>query len=170
MRSKIIAAAVRFAEQRHAGQLYGDEPYMVHLAQTVAWLSRMDPQTGDPAVCAAWLHDVLEDTTTSREEIEARFGVETAQIVAACTGTGGTRAARCGSILHNIAALESPLREHAALVKLADRCANVEASQENDPGRLRMYAKEHAAFSELHACCPPSAEHGWAFLKKALSA
>lgn len=169
MRSKIIAAAVRFAEERHGGQLYGDEPYMVHLAQTVAWLYRLDPGATDSVVCAAWLHDVLEDTATSRDEIEARFGQEVAAIVDACTGNGANRTARMSRILRSIAALDPPeLRTQAARVKLADRCANVEASGANDPGRLRMYSKELAAFqSVLREFCPDPA--GWEFLQRALN-
>lgn len=171
MRSKIIAAAVRFAEERHGSQLYGNgEPYMVHLAQTVAWLDRMDPNAPDSVVCAAWLHDVLEDTPTSRSEVEARFGTDTAEIVAACSGTGGTRSERLASILRKIAALPPTLRAQAALVKVADRCANVDAALASESSKYtRMYQKEHPRFLALREVTPPAAEDGWAFLGRALA-
>lgn len=168
MRFRTIAAAVRFAEQHHAHQTYGDEPYTMHLAHTVEWLSKLAPKDSIPphVFCAGWLHDVLEDTKATPEEVTAQFGEETATLVQACTAKGANRSERLQAVLDQIRALPEPARGQAALVKLADRCANVEASMKSDPGRLRMYRKEHPRFLALREFCPESP--GWAALAQML--
>ncbi len=80
------AEAIAFATERHAGQVRKGTslPYIVHPLEVAAHLARAYPDR--PAlVTAGLLHDTLEDTATTREEIEARFGPEVARLVAAVT-------------------------------------------------------------------------------------
>lgn len=133
--------ARRFAEERHGSQRYGEHPYVVHLWAVRQVLTDFDYH-GGPLASAAWLHDLIEDTSTTREEIAERFGEEVAALVWAVTGVGKNREERNRSVYEKI-------RQHrrAATLKLADRVANVEASQAH-PDKLAMYRKEHAAFEE----------------------
>jgi len=136
-----IQSARQFALERHAGQLYGDEPYEVHLAAVEEVLT-------DHGFCAdhwraaAWLHDVVEDTETTIAEIEDRFGELVASLVWAVTGIGPTRAARNEDICRKIA--EHP--RALAPLKLADRIANVEAAKDR-PKHLARYRAEQEGFS-----------------------
>ncbi|WP_254510847.1 HD domain-containing protein [Anatilimnocola floriformis] len=138
MSEVIEQRAKAFAEERHADQRYGSEPYVTHLAAVRAVLSSF-AITG-PVCVAAWLHDVLEDTPTSREELETEFGPEVTALVWAVTGVGKNRKERNASAYEKIRALPA-----AATLKLADRIANVEASR-SAPDKLKMYRSEAANF------------------------
>jgi len=130
--------ARQFAEERHGVQLYGTRPYKVHLYTVRSILASFGYH--DAYAPAAWLHDVLEDTDTTREEIETNFGAQVAGLVWAVTGVGKNRKARNASMYEKVRALPD-----AAVLKLADRIANVEASK-MDQGKLAMYEKEWPAF------------------------
>jgi (p)ppGpp synthase/HD superfamily hydrolase len=134
------AQARRLAEERHAGQQYGPHPYGFHLAQVRAVLEAFG--YGGELGIAAWLHDTVEDTATTREEIASLFGQEVAALVWAVTGIGQNRRERNGSAYEKI-------RQHprAAILKLADRIANAEASR-GHPDKLAMYRKEQEAFAQ----------------------
>jgi (p)ppGpp synthase/HD superfamily hydrolase len=132
-------AARAYAVERHGAQAYGKEPYVVHLAAVRSVLADFGI-SGDLAV-AAWLHDTIEDTGTTRREIAARFGDSVASLVWAVSGWGATRRQRNADAYFKIRALPA-----AATLKLADRIANVEASRDR-PDRLAMYCAEHEGFA-----------------------
>ena len=75
-----IRRAYRYAGERHRGQMrHSGDPYITHplgVARIVAGLG-LDVET----VQAALLHDVVEDTGTSHEEVEAEFGPQVAALV-----------------------------------------------------------------------------------------
>lgn len=87
----LIAKAKRFATEKHAGQMYGDEPYTYHLEQVVANVAIR--KKGDPMlityISAAWLHDTLEDTDATFEQIEKEFGIGIAHSVRCLTKSKG---------------------------------------------------------------------------------
>mgnify|MGYP001567422829 CR=1 FL=1 len=98
--------AREFAEKQHAGQLYGTEPYAVHLAAVRAVLASID---APPHLCvAAWLHDTVEDTDTTPRELEERFGADVAAVVWAVSGFGPNRKGRN---------LDAAMVEHGLVVK-----------------------------------------------------
>ena len=80
----LIEKAYRYAEEKHKKQLRkSGEPYIIHplhVAYIVAELG-LDTQT----ICAALLHDVVEDTDTKYEDIEKEFNSEIAEIVEGVT-------------------------------------------------------------------------------------
>ncbi|AKV04311.1 GTP pyrophosphokinase [Labilithrix luteola] len=146
------------AEARHATQRYGDRPYVFHLDAVREVLRSFDIQ-GDLAV-AAWLHDVLEDTATSREELRTRFGADVDELVWAVTGIGATRKERNASAYAKIRATP-----RAAYLKLADRIANVEAGRDR-PDKLAMYRTEQHGFER--ALEGLGSEDMWNRLRRAL--
>ncbi len=75
-----------FARERHAGQLRKGThlPYLVHPAGVAAILARHYAGRDD-LEAAGWLHDTLEDTSTTRGELEACFGPEVRRLVEAVT-------------------------------------------------------------------------------------
>ncbi len=77
----IRAAAVLHQDQRRRGRV--PLPYVTHLA-AVAWLVG-DYTKNENAIIGAWLHDTLEDTEYSAEELEEDFGEEVRKIVEAVT-------------------------------------------------------------------------------------
>lgn len=154
-------AARTFAMERHAGQLYGNEPYAVHLA-AVEQVLRDFGFVADHWLAAAWLHDVLEDTSASEGELRRQFGDLVTDMVLAVTGDGPTRGARTASIYRKL--LERPA---VCPLKVADRIANVEAAA---PGshHLHRYRTEQPTFGSVTRSNVPVAM--WARLERALGA
>ena len=79
----LVHEAMKFATEVHRGidrrRKYSKQPYEVHLkavAQIVASVSD-DPEM----IAAAWLHDTVEDTPATIDEIEATFGTGVALLV-----------------------------------------------------------------------------------------
>lgn len=121
--SELIMKAEAFAREAHRGQRYGDGADYVdaHVVKVVAIAKEFG--ASEEQVAAAWLHDVAEDCGVSFDLLYAEFGFIVGGMVGACSGFGDNRAARNAGIYQKIA-----LRPEAALVKVADRIANVEAS------------------------------------------
>jgi guanosine-3',5'-bis(diphosphate) 3'-pyrophosphohydrolase len=137
----IEARAIEFAQQAHGEQKYGTLPYMVHLAAVRAVLG--DFGIGGNVAVAAWLHDVLEDTSATHEQLALRFGEVVRQLVWAVTGVGKNRKERNADAYAKIRANPESLA-----LKLADRIANCEASARGNPGLLGMYRQEFGGFKE----------------------
>jgi len=133
------ADARDFAIEAHGQQRYGDAPYDAHLAAVVQILSEFG--YGGAYEAAGWLHDVVEDTGIVIDQVRDRFGDEVADLVDAVTGLGANRAERNARIYAGLQRCPA-----AAVVKLADRIANVEAAM---PGsdHHRRYRREAPSFA-----------------------
>lgn len=131
----------QFASRAHAGQKYGDAPYTEHLAAVVKILRVRGFE--ERLQAAGWLHDVLEDTAVSSEEMTKVFGQRITSIVEAVTTprTIGNRRERLEALIVLLTA-----RPEAIAVKLADRLANARASLGTPMDR--MYRKEYPRFRE----------------------
>lgn len=131
-----------FAIEKHGDQQYSTGPYAMHLGAVVAVL--LDFGYNSPVwIAAGWLHDVVEDTPVTEQNLLNEFNDEVANLVYAVSGFGHNRKARNACIYEKIT--EYP---RAAILKLADRIANVEASV-NNPSKGSMYVKEHEEFSNV---------------------
>ncbi len=122
-----VERAFDFACERHADQVRhsGDEfiTHPVGVAQICAGM-RLDTET----LCAALLHDTVEDTTASLDQIQAEFGEEIAQLVDGVTKlTGMTFESRDERQAENyrkmMVAMATDVR--VILIKLADRLHNM---------------------------------------------
>lgn len=134
--------AKMFAEIAHAGQTYNDEvPYSHHVECVVDVLARFG-FTDVEMRCAGYLHDSVEDTSRSYNDIKKRFGENVAELVYAVTNElGRNRKERNEKTYPKIRG-----NDRATALKLADRIANVEYGLANG-GKNDMYASEHADFS-----------------------
>jgi (p)ppGpp synthase/HD superfamily hydrolase len=97
----------------------------------------------DPVLlAAAWLHDAVEDTATTVEDVRREFGDDVADLVWRLTDEpGNNRKER-----HHLTHLKIRGRPEAVRIKLADRIANVESSIEERTHLRGMYRHEHAQF------------------------
>jgi (p)ppGpp synthase/HD superfamily hydrolase len=140
--------AEEFARQVHAADRYGDHPYSVHLEAVVAIVREADGS--ELAESVAWLHDVVEDSDLHTGDIEREFGRVVSVAVACVTDPNGpnrrTRKARLHAQLAKLDHEQHESYRIALLVKAADRLANVRASAADNPGKLKMYRREHASF------------------------
>lgn len=142
-----VTRAKLYAQIAHTGQVYSEEvPYTVHLQQVVDVLGRFNVDSDD-MICAAWLHDTIEDTRISYNDISTRFGVPVAELVYAVTNElGRNRKERTAKTYPKIR--ENP---DAVTLKLADRIANVEYGIANG-GKADMYRTEYPDFrAGLHS-------------------
>lgn len=87
MDSDLLNKAYLFAETKHKGQLYGDKPFIYHLLQTYEIITLLQPEDETLRACA-FLHDVCEDTKTTKKELENEFGKEIAELVYEVTKKG----------------------------------------------------------------------------------
>ena len=119
-----ILDALQFAAHKHRDQRRKDEeasPYINHPIQVAYILVQADVE--DPIVlAAALLHDTIEDTKTTHDEIEIVFGHEIANIVSECSDNKSLdklerKQAQVDKAAH--------VSTRAKLVKLADKIANV---------------------------------------------
>ena len=121
--------ALDFAATAHAGQRYSGTslPYIVHSVTVAmelmgALVVDLEVRDGDLAVLGALLHDVVEDTATTVEEVAASFGHAVAQGVAALSKDPKLpKSERMADSLRRIRACPREIW----LVKLADRVANL---------------------------------------------
>ncbi|WP_086932093.1 HD domain-containing protein [Agarilytica rhodophyticola] len=141
----MITLAREFAIQRHGSQKYGEHPYINHL-EAVADIAT---PYGDTAIIIAYLHDVVEDTDTSLEEIETRFGIFIANCVAILTDEpGDSRKERKAKTYKKMREVSGDL-EMALIVKAADRLSNVRACVADKNTRLLdIYKDEHKVFKK----------------------
>ena len=85
----IITKAFNFARQAHRGvQRLSGEPYIMHPI-AVARIAAEEIGLGSTSICSALLHDVVEDTDYTTEDIENLFGKKIAQIVDGLTKISG---------------------------------------------------------------------------------
>lgn len=135
--------AKMFAEAAHAGQTYDKYPYTYHLSQVVLVLEKFG-WDDSAMLCAGWLHDSIEDTNTSYNDIKAEFGEEVAELVYAVTNElGRNRKERNERTYPKIRGNDRP-----TALKLADRIANVEHGSING-GKDEMYRKEFSSFESM---------------------
>lgn len=84
---KLIQKAYHYADDSHKGQLRrSGEPYIIHPLQVAYVLATIE--LDEETICAALLHDVVEDTEITHEDIVREFGEEIADMVAGVTKLG----------------------------------------------------------------------------------
>ncbi len=125
---EIIERAFRFAKKAHGGiRRRSGEPYILHPI-AVAKIASQEIGLGSTSICAALLHDVVEDTDYTVEDIERLFGSKIAQIVAGLTKiSGGIFGEQASAQAENFRKLLLTMSEdiRVVLIKMADRLHNM---------------------------------------------
>lgn len=147
---RLVWRAMQFAIAVHGGQVrkYTGEPYWKHAAEVVGILSAASGVTSE-MLAAAWLHDVIEDTDTTIEEVAREFGGEVARLVRGVSDISrpgdGSRSRR-----------KQIDREHVAAgcwmiqsIKLADSISNAGSVITHDLTFAKVYVPEKRALLEL---------------------
>jgi GTP diphosphokinase / guanosine-3',5'-bis(diphosphate) 3'-diphosphatase len=126
-----LIRAYEFASNAHAGIIrLSGAPYITHCLTVAEILAEL--RLDIPTLCAGLLHDVIEDTSITRERIETEFGAEVARLVEGVTKIStlgfGTREERHAENLRKmIIAMAQDIR--VILIKLADRLHNMRTLQ-----------------------------------------
>jgi (p)ppGpp synthase/HD superfamily hydrolase len=124
---RLVSEAADFAARRHSGMARkgrSNEPYVNHLAEVANFLAIATDGTDAELVAAGWLHDTIEDTKTTREELAQKFSKRVAALVVDVTDdmTLPKDQRRQQQIID--APNKSP---GAKLIKIADKISNIRA-------------------------------------------
>jgi (p)ppGpp synthase/HD superfamily hydrolase len=142
-----VAAAVEFALRWHGDQKRPTGvPYAEHLLEALEVLVRGAGVSDPDILCAAVLHDVVEDTPCTVDDVRSAFGGRAAELVSWLTkpdaGEGVDRKAVKEAYLAGLAGAP----DDAILVKLADRVSNVQTLRNLPWPRQRSYYAETVRF------------------------
>lgn len=136
-----FARALDFAAQKHTDHRrkgVRGEPYVNHLVEVARLVAEATQGTDPRAIAAAILHDTLEDTDATREELEEHFGEEIASIVAEVTDD--KRLTKDERKQYQVDS--APHASHRAkLVKLADKISNLRSMQVSPPADWKLERK-----------------------------
>ncbi len=136
-----FAYALDFAAHKHTDHRrkgVRGEPYVNHLVEVARLVAEATGGEDPLAIAAAVLHDTLEDTDATREELEECFGAEIASIVAEVTDD--KRLTKKERKQHQVDA--APHASHRAqLVKLADKISNLRSMQTSPPADWTLERK-----------------------------
>lgn len=128
-----VMQAHKFARERHDGQIDDNGlPYFDHISQVVSILRQITDD--DDVIIAAYLHDTIEDTNTTYEEILGLFGQTVADLVMEVTHEG------CAdSKGYYFPRLKS---QKGILIKFADRLSNLSRMERWAPKRKEQYLRK----------------------------
>ena len=140
----LIERAYIYSAQVHEGQIrLSGEPYLSHPLEVAGILAdmKLDPES----VAAGILHDVIEDTPATPEEIKEIFGPEVMHIVSGVSklsslSLGSSQARQAESIRKMFLAMADDIR--VILIKLADRLHNMRTLQFHSPEKRREISQE----------------------------
>jgi (p)ppGpp synthase/HD superfamily hydrolase len=152
-----VASAVDFALRCHGDQRRPTgAPYLEHLLEAVEVLVRGADVTDPQILCAAVLHDVVEDTPATVDEVRERFGDRVATMVGWVTKPepeeGADRTAAKNAYLSHLK--DAP--DDAIVVKLADRASNVQTLRNLGLPKQREYYAQTVAY-----IMPLAASRAW---------
>jgi guanosine-3',5'-bis(diphosphate) 3'-pyrophosphohydrolase len=146
---RLVCEAAELAARRHSGQQRKGregEPYVNHLAEVASLLAAVTDGKDAELVAAGWLHDTIEDTDTSRDELAQRFGTRVAALVEEVTDD----MTLAKSERRRLQVIEAPKKSpDAKLIKIADKISNIRARIffEPDVGQRRELA-DYLAWAE----------------------
>jgi guanosine-3',5'-bis(diphosphate) 3'-pyrophosphohydrolase len=129
---RLVSEAAELAARRHNGMARkgrGNEPYINHLAEVANLLSATEGADAE-LVAAGWLHDTIEDTETTREELAQKFSERVAALVVECTDDMSLPKVERRRLQVVNASHKSP---SARLIKIADKISNIGARILPDP-------------------------------------
>ena len=130
---RMVSEAAELAARRHNGMARkgrGNEPYINHLAEVANLLSTATEGADAELVAAGWLHDTIEDTETTREELARRFSDRVASLVVECTDDMSLAKAE----RRRRQVVDGPHKSPSAkLIKIADKISNIGARVHRDP-------------------------------------
>ena len=141
----LITKAFNFARQAHKGvRRLSGEPYIMHPI-AVAQIACEEIGLRSTSICAALLHDVVEDTDYTTEDIQNIFGAKIAQIVDGLTKiSGGIFGEQASAQAENFKKLLLTMSDdiRVILIKICDRLHNMRTLQSQAPNKQYKIAGE----------------------------
>ncbi len=141
---EMIEKAVQYADAKHASQKRKDgSPYIIHPLAVAQIVTEMGLDID--AILGALLHDCIEDTDASHEEIEKLFGGTVAELVEGVTkltraNFSSTEQAQMENLRKMFMAMSKDIR--VVLIKIADRLHNMRTMQYQSPAKQILKCRE----------------------------
>jgi guanosine-3',5'-bis(diphosphate) 3'-pyrophosphohydrolase len=139
---KLLLKALRFAAHKHKDQRRKDveaSPYINHPISLADILCNEGGVSDIETICGALLHDTVEDTNTTAEELEREFGSAIRDIVMAVTDDKSlSKAERKQAQIDHAAQLS----QQAKLIKLADKISNLRDVCDNAPAHWPLQRRQ----------------------------
>lgn len=123
----ILNKALSFAQVKHKGQEYNGQPFIVHPIMTASLLEVLGAD--ENLICAGYLHDILEDTETTYEELEEKFNEDVASLVLEVTKT-------------EYNTFPNLKTRRGILLKFADRMSNLMHIESWSPEKQQRYLEK----------------------------
>jgi guanosine-3',5'-bis(diphosphate) 3'-pyrophosphohydrolase len=124
---RLVSEAAELAARRHNGMARkgrGNEPYINHLAEVANLLAAATDGADAELVAAGWLHDAIEDTETTREELAQKFSARVTTLVVEVTD----EMTLPKSERRRLQVVDAPKKSAGAkLIKIADKISNIRA-------------------------------------------
>ena len=140
----VIKTAYEIADKAHSGQIRNSgEPYIIHPLNVAYILAELNMDT--PTLCAGLLHDVIEDTSYTYEDLEGLFGEEIANLVRGVTKLKNLhfrdkKETQAENIRRMVLAMARDIR--VIIIKLADRLHNMRTLEYKKQDKQRAIARE----------------------------
>lgn len=131
-----------FRMHKDVNQKYGKHEYSYHLQGVVNVLKEFIEHPNDILIAGAYLHDILEDTQGTKEEILKISNLEVLDIIEKLTDKEGSN--RKERHLNTYYLIRE--NENAVTIKLCDRIFNIRECLKTDIVKAKMYLKEHDSF------------------------
>src|SRR3977135_2514572 len=142
---EIIRKAYDYSLKHHTGQTRASgQPYLIHPLEVAMVLAEVE--LGSGAIAAGLLHDAIEDTEATRDDIKREFGEQVANIVEGVTKIDKIDVAtskeerQAENVRKMILAMVDDIR--VVLIKLADRLHNMRTLEHLSPERQQQIARE----------------------------
>lgn len=138
----LISKAFTYAAVQHATQKrkYSGDPYIVHPFEVMLKVAEVDDR--HYMLCAALLHDTIEDTDATYEDIAEMFGPGIAEMVDGLTDKStkdmGNRAVRKAFDRDRLAGMSDDVKT----IKCADLISNTKSIVKDDPNFAKIYLVE----------------------------
>lgn len=139
---KLIEKAYNFAEKAHAGKKrQSGEPYIIHPVHVAYYVLTRHNLFDASTVCAALLHDTIEDTEVTYEDLVKEFGEDIARLVLSVTNCNNIsfKDKNEEEVYNNAAILRNMLSDiRTIIIKSCDRLHNMETLEYKNPqSRMR---------------------------------
>lgn len=146
----LLNLAIEYAKEKHKNQKrkYTGAPYFEHCREVAGILEEMGVRD-EEMLCAAYLHDTIEDTDATFEELENFFGANITQFVRELTDISkkedGNREVRKEIDRQHTAKAQTKVK----IIKLADLISNGRTIAFDDPNFAKVYMTEKRRLLEI---------------------
>lgn len=147
----IVDSARRFAVTAHSStnHTYDGKPYVIHLMMVVENAARfqelLEYHERELALAGSWVHDTIEDTRNTYNDVAKATSAEVAEVAYALTNEKGRNRAERANAKYYEGIRDNKI---AWYVKICDRLANVEYSKRTNSKMLKVYQSEDKHFRQ----------------------